>query len=158
MLFEQAVIGQTATKPVEVENPASPPNITDVTQMIYSGTVSTGSGTSGGFYLSGISNLLQVQGGFFQMVVPPITIKYNHGLIVPTDFNNLKLKAFATIIAGMNPFFNLSASDRTRLNQIYNRAYQMMYRGNYPLKFYYNYWGCRGPDDPTPTYSKWFVN
>lgn len=157
VLFEQAVIGQTATKPVEVENPASPPNITDVTQMIYSGTVSTGSGTSGGFYLSGISNLLQVQGGFFQMIVPPITIKYNHGLIVPTDFMNLKYSALATIIAGMNPFFNLSSSDRTRLNQIYNRTYQMMYRGNYPLKFYYNYWSCRGPDDPTPTYSKWFV-
>ncbi len=157
VLFEQAVIGTSSTKLVEVENPASPPNISDVTQMIYSGTVSTGSGTTGGFNISGISNLLQVQGGFFQMIVPPVVIKYNHGMVVPTDFINLKLNALATIISSINPFFNLSPSDKARLNQIYNRNYQMMYRGNYPLKFYYNYWGCRGPDDPTPTYSKWFV-
>ncbi len=151
--FETALVGLTTTPLAELEQPSSPPNITDVTQMIYSGySQSSGGNTIPG--LSGIGNLLQIQAGLLQMSVPPLSIRYNHGVIIPQDFVKLKQRA-ASLLA--NPFSNLSSSERSRLNQILNRNYQMMFRGNYPLKFYYSYWGCRGPDDPIPTYNKWFV-
>ncbi len=141
--FENSFLGLLTTKLSEVNYATSPPNVTDITQMIYSGTSQVGAG-----------NLLQIQTGVLQMYVPPLSIKYNHGIIIPQDFVNLKLRAVSLLA---NPLSGLSASERSRLNQISNRNYQMMFRGNYPLKFLYNYWGCRGPDDPTPTYNKWFV-
>jgi len=156
-MFDLSRFGFSDIKLVEVENPASPPTITDVTQMIYSGTVTTGSGTTGGgLYLYNISNMLQLQSGFFQVIVPPIVIKYNHGMIVPLDYFNLRYRVISLL---SNWFFVtlLSNDEKANLLSIKNTTYQKMFRGNYPLRFSYNYWGCHGPDDPIPTYFKWFV-
>lgn len=85
---------------------------------------------------------------------PYIKITYNHGLVVPADFLSMKNRAVAIL---SNPLISLSAANRSRLNGILNRNYQRMLRGNYPLNFYYDYFGCRGVDTQPTTISKPFI-
>ena len=161
--YERYLAGLSPTLTfVDIEHQASPPNIMDVTQMIYTESTSggTGSGTGGGFNipsLGGGINYFANQPGFLQTVSPSLKVTYKHGTIIPFDY--LKVKNRATSILS-NPLLlrGLSNAEKIRLNnQMATRQYQLMYRGNYPLKFIYNYWGCRGPDDPIPMYLKWFV-
>ncbi|MEJ5261521.1 MAG: hypothetical protein WHT45_02495 [Ignavibacterium sp.] len=156
--FDLASLGFYDISLVEVDNPASPPNITDITQMIYSEPITTGSGTTGGgLYLYNISNMLQIQSGFFQLIIPPIVIKYNHGLIIPEDYIYLKLEAtilhlnYSTAVSlGILPASQWNPII-SQLNIIKNTTYQKMFRGNYPLRFNYTY--C----NYAQTYFKWFV-
>lgn len=159
VIFDKALLGLSATDLVEVEHQASPPTINDVTQMVYSGTATTSS--AGGGYnipgIAGVNNITQMQ-SLLQTIGHTITIQYNHGMVIPNDYILLKLRA-AEILSFPSWIYSMyfTSGDRTRLNQIANKSYEMMLRGNYPLKFMYNYWGCRGPDDTAPTYRKWFV-
>ncbi|MCX7984808.1 MAG: hypothetical protein N3A63_07900 [Bacteroidetes bacterium] len=72
-----------------------------------------------------------------------LKVLYNHGTIVPTDYLTVKERALAVL---SNPFISKTNSDRTRLNAIVNRSYQLMYRGTYPIGFFYNYNGCQAVD------------
>ncbi len=154
---------------VEVEYNTYQPTLNDIANLIFTesapssssssgGGVSAGSGSAllSGFSpgaLSGTANLNAIQTTIYPPP-PQIQLQYNHGIIVPFDFIKVKTKA-ASVLS--NPFISKSASDITKLNSILTSEYQLMPRGNYPLKYYYNYWGCRGPDDTFPTISKPFV-
>jgi len=77
-------------------------------------------------------------------------------MIVPLDYNNLRIRVI-TLLSNWIFRASLREDELAELFSIKNTTYQKMLRGNYPLRFSYNYWGCRGPDDPTPTYFRWFV-
>lgn len=85
---------------------------------------------------------------------PYIKLTYNHGVIVPVDFMNLRIKAIATL---SNPYLSIGSSDRNRMNIIINRNYRRMFRGTYPINFFYNYPGCRNVDAQPATISKPFI-
>jgi len=156
--FEKSKNELLSTKLVEIETHAAPPNIVDAAQIGFSGASSSSTGTSGYNIpgISGPSSSLGLQSSITQTGSPTLIIKYNHGLIIPNDFLNLKTRA-ATILSIPNLYSNLNSADRNRLNLISNRNYQMMSRGNYPLKYGYNYRGCLGIDQPITTYNKSFV-
>jgi hypothetical protein len=67
---------------------------------------------------------------------------------------NLKNRAIATL---SNAFITLNAAKKNRLNAIISRNYQRMFRGTYPLNFYYDYFGCRVIDTEPVTISKPFI-
>ncbi len=125
-----------------------------------------GIGGTGGTGQSSTGAVALVQGGFstsnqpqnlslFQSSSAPyFKLTYNHGIIVPTDFMNLKYRAIATL---SNPLITINAAKRNRLNAIINSNYQRMYRGTYPLSFYYDYFGCRVIDTEPVTISKPFI-
>jgi hypothetical protein len=153
---------------VEVEYNSYQPTLNDIANMILSesapSSTSTGGGSTsgsssllGGFSpgaFSGSVNLSQIQSSLVNPPAPYLILQYNQGCIVPPDYNLMKINA-AIILS--NPLISKSSSDRTLLNSILSTEYQLMPRGNYPLKYYYNYWGCHGPDDTIPTISKPFV-
>lgn len=158
--FELAERSHRDLKLIEVVNPTSPPDITDVTQMTYSGS-SSGSVNVTAY---GISNLLQIQGGLLQTIVPSITIKYYHGMVIPQDYESLKLQATllkSTILPTKRQLGQISESEYqtaiVQLRNIINTPYQKMYRGNYPLRFKYDNFKCFDPFNPSPRYLKWFV-
>jgi len=125
-----------------------------------------GIGGTGGTGQSSTGAVALVQGGFstsnqpqnlslFQSSSAPyFKLTYNHGIIVPTDFMNLKYRAIATL---SNPLITINAAKRNRLNAIINSNYQRMYRGTYPLSFFYDYFGCRVIDTEPVTISKPFI-
>lgn len=85
---------------------------------------------------------------------PTLTLTYNHGIIVPDDY--LKLRTRATEVL-YNPLITKTNAQRSHLQAILNRNYQPMFRGVYPLRFYYNYNGCRDVDADVPTMYKPFT-
>lgn len=95
-------------------------------------------------------NVLQASSG----TSPYIRLTYNHGIIVPADFLTLRNRAFSVL---SNPLITLNGANRSRLNTIVNRSYQMMLRGSYPMNFFYNYSGCRAVDSDVITVSKPFI-
>jgi hypothetical protein len=126
-----------------------------------SGGQAQGSGNIGGMASSiagpGASigmGMQSIQSTFGQSDPPQISITYNHGKIVPADFQKMKDKAAAV---RYNPFISKSGSEKTKLNAIINSTYTYMPRGNYPLLFYYNYFGCLGIDQPAATIDKPFI-
>jgi hypothetical protein len=157
--FENAKNELLSTKLVEVETNSAQPNIVDVAQIGFSGSSSSSTGTSG-YNIPGISGtstgLGGLQSSLAQSGSPTLIIKYNHGLIIPNDFLNLKTRA-AVILSIPYLYSNLNSSERNKLNLISNRNYQIMLRGNYPLKYGYNYRGCLGIDQPITTFNKSFV-
>ena len=162
--FDLAAYGFYELKLVDVDIPASPPDLSDITQMIYSQPVTTGSGTTGeGYSIYGFSNLTQFQIGGFQVIIPPIVIKYNHGMIIPMDYINLKLRAFGlrAILNEMRLLGAISQSEyetsMAQLNIIQNTVYRKMFRGNYPLRFSYDNQWCWVQGVTPTSYFKWFV-
>ncbi len=153
---------------VEVEFNSYQPTLNDIANMIFGESASSSpasnssssTGTSSplaGFSpgaLSGGINLNQLQSTLINPPSPFIKLQYNHGIVIPSDFSRLQNNA-ASILSSF--WIYKSDSQRSRLNNIISRHYQLMPRGNYPLKYYYNYWGCTGPDDTMPTISKPFV-
>ena len=89
-----------------------------------------------------------------EMITPNIIVTYNHGKVVPVDFERLQAKALNILSSW---YITKSTYDRNRLNSILNINYQPMFKGNYPLKFYYNYNGCLDVDADMPTISKPFI-
>ncbi|MFO7658719.1 MAG: hypothetical protein R6W78_16790 [Bacteroidales bacterium] len=135
----------------------------DIVNLLSGSSTSTGSnvsGSSGGTFIPGgiagtsFSGLQTSVFGTQSAPAPNITIKYCHGIIVPADFLTLRVRAINVL---SNFYIVKSNSDKTRLNTIIARPYQLMLRGNYPLKYYYNYNGCLGVDDAAPTISKPFI-
>lgn len=122
------------------------------------GTGATGQSSTGtgAFIPGGYSTSTQPQNlNMFQSSSAPyLRITYNHGIIVPTDFMNLKNRAIATL---SNTFITLNTTKKNRLNAIISRNYQRMFRGTYPLNFYYDYFGCRVIDSEPVTISKPFI-
>jgi hypothetical protein len=86
--------------------------------------------------------------------LPTLVLRYNHGIVVPEDYLTLKNRALAVLY---NPLITKSASERSRLNAMINQSYQRMFRGSYPLNFYYNYGGCRDVDAEIPLIQKPFT-
>jgi len=84
---------------------------------------------------------------------PNLIFTYNHGIVVPVDFYQLRNKAIYVL---SHYYLILTSSDKSKLNSIINTNYQPMSHGNYPLKFYYNYRGCLGVDEANPTINKPF--
>lgn len=125
-----------------------------------SGTTTSGSGTTtttsfniGQTVSAGVS----LGATLFQTPPPPeLRITYKQGIVVPKDFLKLKTKA-VNIISSPFYFFSLPISDKNWLNTIISRNYQMMTNCNYELRFFYNYWGCRGVDDPPVIYTRFFT-
>jgi hypothetical protein len=131
----------------------------------------TGSGTSGG-QAQGNSNTVgmassiagpgasigmgmqNIQSAFGQSDPPKLSITYNHGKIVPADFQKMKDKAAAV---RYNPLISKSGSEKSRLNAIINSNYTAMPRGQYPLQFYYHNVGCLGIDQSAVTINKPFI-
>lgn len=72
-----------------------------------------------------------------------LKLTYNHGIIVASDYLTVRERALAV---SANPLLSKSSSERSRLNAILNRRYEAMYRGTYPIGFFYNYDGCRAVD------------
>lgn len=125
-----------------------------------------GIGGSGGAGQSATGAAAVVQSGFFtssqpqnlnlfqSSSTPYLKLTYNHGIIVPADFMSLRNRAMATL---SNPLVTLNAAKRSRLNSIVNRNYQRMFRGTYPINFYYDYFGCRVIDTEPVNISKPFI-
>lgn len=136
-----------SSMPVSANDLGQPFGLGGVTQS------STGAATqvSGGYSTSNQPQNLNL---FQSSSAPYIKLTYNHGIIVPADFISLKNRAIAIL---SNPLISLTASNRSRLNTIVSRNYQRMYRGTYPLNFYYDYFGCRGVDTQPVTISKPFI-
>jgi hypothetical protein len=88
-----------------------------------------------------------------QQASPYLAIKYRHGIITATDYILLRLNAACTLFK----YPNLNATYKTKLSNILSTDYQSMLRGNYPLKYFYNYDGCIDVDTGAPTISKPFV-
>ncbi len=105
----------------------------------------------GGLASTNLSGLLSMGNG---SETPNLQLTYNHGKIAASDFNKLTNRALSVL---SNPFINKSGVTRNRLQAIVNRNYQMMYRGSYPLWFFYHNVGCYGIDDTVPTISKPFI-
>lgn len=103
-------------------------------------------GNAGGINLSDLQAL--------EDFTPNLILTYNHGKVIPVDFNRLRERAVHVL---SYYYLLLSNSDKYKLNSILNTNYQPMLHGNYPLKFYYNYRGCLGVDEDTPTINKPFV-
>ena len=89
-----------------------------------------------------------------EFATPNIIVTYNHGKVVPVDFNRLRNRASQILSAWSIPKSN---SDKNKLNSIIHMNYVPMIKGNYPLKFYYNYRGCLGVDENNPTINKPFT-
>ncbi|MFO7829030.1 MAG: hypothetical protein R6V23_10440, partial [Bacteroidales bacterium] len=98
------------------------------------------------------SNLNNLQ--IDEFPTPNIIVTYNHGKVVPADFVLLRNKATEILSRWYIP---KSGTERVKLNSIINTNYVPMFRGNYPLKFYYNYNGCLGVDEDKPKISKPFI-
>jgi len=154
---------------VEIDFNTYTPSLYEMANMIYSESTSpsspagssssaaTGAGmTFSPAALTGSVNINNLTSPMQSVQVPYLKIHYNHGIIVPFDFNKIKENA-SRVLSSHWADLILSNSDKIRLNTILNRNYQLMPRGQYPLKFYYNDWGCRGPDDPLQTFSKPFI-
>lgn len=100
----------------------------------------------------GGSNLSDLQNITF--ATPNIVVTHNHGKVVPVDFDRLRNKA-ASIMSSW--YIAKSNYDMNRLNSILHNDYVPMLRGNYPLKFYYNYRGCLGVDEDNTIINKSFI-
>lgn len=98
------------------------------------------------------SNLDQLQN--IEFATPNIIVTYNHGKVVPVDFDRLRNKAVQILSAWYIPKSN---SEIIKLNSIIYNNYVPMLKGNYPLKFFYNYRGCVGVDEDNPTINKPFI-
>ena len=85
---------------------------------------------------------------------PNIIITYNHGKVIPVDYLTLRNEAISILSA---EHIYKSGYDMSKLQSIFYTNYQLMPKGNYPLKFYYNYGGCLGVDEATPMISKPFI-
>jgi hypothetical protein len=134
---------------------------------IMQGTGGSGSSLSGGSGSSGISPGV-IGGGFSPGVnvqnvqsilgssneAPNLVLTYNHGLIVPVDFNRMKYRSLSVL---SNPFISKSSNEMYRLNTILDKTYTPMLNGNYPLLFFYNYFGCQNVDESASGVSKPFV-
>ncbi len=121
-----------------------------------SGMTSTNFGGMSGadFSPSSISgaNLIDLQ--TLEIATPNYILTYNQGKVIPVDFERLQSKALYIL---SNSYISKSNYDRNRLNSIVNTDYVPMLKGNYPVKFYYNYRGCLGVDENTPMISKPFI-
>ena len=119
------------------------------------GTGGTGQSSTGsqGLVSGGYSSSLQSSAlsGLQTQSAPYLKLTYNHGIIVPVDFVALRNRTLSTL---SNPYITLSSSSRNRLNAIARRDYQRMLRGTYPIKYYYDYFGCRVIDTEPVTISK----
>ena len=89
-----------------------------------------------------------------EFATPNIIVTYNHGKVVPADFNRLRNKATQILSRW---YILKSNSEMNKLNSIIHMNYVRMFKGNYPLQFYYNYNGCLGADEDRPTISKPFI-
>jgi hypothetical protein len=87
-------------------------------------------------------------------LTPNIILTYNHGKVIATDYLTLRNKAISILT---NQDIYISDSDLSKLRSIFYTNYQLMPKGNYPLKFKYNYRGCLGPDAQTPMIDKPFI-
>ncbi len=85
---------------------------------------------------------------------PSLVLTYNHGIVAPADYLALKNRAIEVLY---NPLISKSAAERSRLNNSVSRNYQRMFRGTYPLGFYYNYFGCQNVDAEVPNIQKPFT-
>ncbi|MCD4833269.1 MAG: hypothetical protein K8R31_05700, partial [Bacteroidales bacterium] len=85
---------------------------------------------------------------------PNIIITYNHGKAIPVDYLTLRNKAISIL---STDYIYKSGYDMSKLQSIFYTNYQLMPKGNYPLKFYYNYGGCLDVDADTPMISKPFI-
>ncbi|MDA3878749.1 MAG: hypothetical protein PF436_00035, partial [Prolixibacteraceae bacterium] len=121
-----------------------------------SGSSSSGisPGVIGGGFSPGVNvqNVQSILGSSNE--APNLVLTYNHGLIVPIDFNRMKYRSLSVL---SNPFISKSNVERNRLTTIINTNYVPMQNGNYPMLFYYNYSGCYGVDQSVPSISKPFV-
>jgi len=123
-----------------------------------SGAGSSGTGSSYGavsgadFSPSSIGDATLADLQTLEMMTPNIIVTYNHGKVIPVDYGLLQSKALYVL-----SHYSLSTYNRNRLNSILHIDYQPMFKGNYPLKFYYNYRGCFGVDEDTPTINKPFI-
>ncbi len=89
-----------------------------------------------------------------EFATPNIIVTYNHGKAVPVDFDRLRNKATQILSTWYIPKSN---SEMIKLNSIIHTNYEPMIKGNYPLKFFYNYRGCLGVDENNPTINKPFI-
>lgn len=103
-------------------------------------------GNIGGATLSDLQHL--------EFATPNIILTYNHGKVVPVDFERLQAKALNILSSW---YYIKTTSQKNRLNSILYTNYVPMFIGNYPLKFYYNYNGCLDVDADMPTISKPFI-
>lgn len=101
---------------------------------------------------AGGSNLDKLQN--LEFASPNIIVTYNHGKVVPADFDRLRNEA-TQILSRWD--ITKSYSESFKLNSIIYTNYLPMLKGNYPLKFYYNYNGCLGADEDKPRISKPFI-
>jgi hypothetical protein len=89
-----------------------------------------------------------------EFATPNIIVTHNHGKVVPVDFDRLRNKAAYILSRWYIPKSNYESG---RLNSIIHTDYVPMLRGNYPLKFYYNYRGCLGVDENNTIINKTFI-
>lgn len=148
---------------VDIDYSTQPINLQEVLGMS-TGSVSNG-GSSGSFsqaasngmFSPGSMTGLNIQGipGMSGKNEPPqLMLTYNHGLIVSSDFTKLKNRA---VFVFSNSTIPKSNNTKDHLRSIINSNYTPLLKGNYPLLFLYNYFGCIGVDDSAPTISKYFV-
>ncbi|HKK63277.1 MAG TPA: hypothetical protein VJ951_12005, partial [Bacteroidales bacterium] len=148
---------------VEIEHNKYHAGINAILSVIQ-GTGGSGSSLSGGSGISpgiigggfspgvNIQNVQNITGGSNE--APNLMLTYNHGLIVPVDFNRIKSKSLLLL---SNPFLSLSSNERYQLNSFLNKTYTPMQNGNYPLLFFYNYFGCQNVDESASGILKPFV-
>jgi hypothetical protein len=136
------------------------PSLNEMAQLAAPASNQGGSTTNatGGFSPSQFGGAGATLGGLqpsFQIPpVPFITLQYNHGIIVPSDYSTMRTRA-ASVLS--NASISKTSADRTRLNNIINSTYQLMLRGNYPVRYFYNHRCNQGIDFHMPTISKPFV-
>lgn len=136
---------------------------TTQTSGAYSNSAATSlsSGTYSGLSGSGFSpgniggaTFDELQSLTWLTLTPNIILTYNHGKVTAIDFLTLRNEALSRL---SSQYVSKTAYDISILHSILNTNYQSMPKGNYPLKFYYNYFGCQDVDAQTPMIDKPFI-
>jgi hypothetical protein len=144
-------IGSTDNTSVSVSSSSFPTigNFGTTTSASSSGTMSGVSFEPSSASGSNLNSLQNVE-----FATPNIIVTYNHGKVVPADFVLLRNKATEILSRW---WYHPTPSESVKLNSIIHMNYVPMFRGNYPLKFYYNYNGCLGGDEDKPKINKPFI-
>ncbi len=145
----------TATSTTAI-NAAATATTTSPFSFITTITTTTSSSQNSSFTVSALSMTFSPSYFINALMVPPtpnILIEYNYGKIVPVDYKGLRARAIKVLSQAFQ--LRLSNSDKNKLYSIINTPYQKLYKGNYPLSFFYN--GCVKVDTNPLMMSKPFI-